>query len=148
MTNSSKMNSGSLAAATSISNNSSVKPCRSRVLTGIPSNISKRSFHISGHNGDLILQSICLSHGWIILDDVNSDQFYFKWTELRKFIDYTKFREGNNGVLITMVTKLCVLGQQIVNHYPNMSLLTTKIGLLESLREYYRVSSRVFTHRK
>ena len=104
MSNSSKMNSGSLAAATSISN--SVKPCRSRVLTGIPSNVSKKSFHISGHNGDSIIQSICLSHGWIALDDVNSDQFFFKWTELRKFIDYTKFREGNNGTLVTMVTKL------------------------------------------
>ena len=74
----------------------SVKPCRSRVLTGIPSSINKKSFHISGHNGDSILQSICLSHGWVALDDVKSDQFYFKWTELRKFIDYTKFREGTH----------------------------------------------------
>jgi len=40
------------------------------------------------------------------------------------------------------------IGQQLVNHYPNISLITTKIGLLESLREYYRISSRVFTHRK
>ena len=78
----------------SISNNS-IKQCRSRVLTGLASAVIKRSFHISGHNGDSILQSICLSHGWIPLDDVKSDQFYFKWTELRKYIDYTKFRKGN-----------------------------------------------------
>ena len=74
---------------------SNVKPCRSRVFTGATSTVSKKLFHISGHNGDSILQSICLSHGWIPLDDVKSDQFFFKWTELRKYIDYTKFREGN-----------------------------------------------------
>jgi len=80
---------------TPISSNS-VKPCRSRTLTGTASTITQRSFHISGHNGDLILQKICLSHGWIPLDDVKSNQFFFKWTELRRYIDYTTFREGNN----------------------------------------------------
>ena len=88
-----KVTSSSSHDANAISSN--VKPCRSRVFTGDTSAARKKSFHISGHNGDSILQSICLSHGWIPLDDVKSDQFYFKWTELRKYIDYTKFREGN-----------------------------------------------------
>ena len=139
------MNGGSLAATVTVNN---VKSCRSHVLTRVPSNITKRSYHISGHNGDTILQRICIAHGWILLDDVKSDQFFFKWTELRKFIDYSKFREGNNAGCLHGNYCTHTLGQQIVNHYPNMSLLTTKIGLLESLREHYRITSRIFTHRK
>lgn len=83
------------ASSTTPVSNHGVKPCRSRVLNEVTSVISKRSFHISGHNGDLLLQNICLSRGWVPLDDVKSNDFFFKWTELRKYIDYTKFREGN-----------------------------------------------------
>lgn len=45
------------------------------------------------------------------------------WTEIKRSIDYKSFHEG----------------EQMVNHFPNMKHLTTKIGLLESLRSYYRL---------
>ena len=62
------------------------------------------------------------SKGWRRLDDGRSSSFTLKWVECKQHIDFRSFREG----------------QQIVNHFPNINLLTTKIGLLESLREYDR----------
>ena len=34
-------------------------------------------------------------------------------------------------------------GEQLVNHISNMNLLTTKLGLLNSLQEYQRVQQKV-----
>jgi hypothetical protein len=51
-----------------------------------------------------------------------ADDYTLKWTELKHSIDYRSFREG----------------EQLVNHFPNINVLTTKIGLLESLRTFYR----------
>ena len=38
-----------------------------------------------------------------------------------------------------MIIALCNSGQQLVNHIPNINLLTTKMGLLTNLQEYQRV---------
>ena len=63
------------------------------------------------------------SHGWMKLEDKSSLKFTLKWVEVKQHIDYKSFREG----------------EQIVNHFPNIHLLTTKIGLLESLRMYCKL---------
>jgi len=54
----------------------------------------QRSFYIAGHNGNVLLHNICLSHGWRPLEDSSSSAFFFKWTELKRDISYTTFREG------------------------------------------------------
>ncbi len=59
--------------------------------------------------------------GWQKSSDKQT--YTLKWVELKHHIDYKCFREG----------------EQIVNHFPNINLLTTKIGLLESLRSYCRL---------
>ena len=47
--------------------------------------------------------------------------------ECKRNLDFASFREG----------------EQLVNHFPNGNLLTTKIGLLTSLQEFDRVSNKV-----
>ena len=49
--------------------------------------------------------------------------FTLKWVETNRQINHREFREG----------------EQLVNHFPNISILTTKIGLLESLRAFERL---------
>lgn len=61
--------------------------------------------------------------GWIKLGEKASNSFTLKWVELKQHIDYKNFREG----------------EQMVNRIPNIQLLTTKIGLLESLRSYCKL---------
>lgn len=66
-----------------------------------------------------------LTLGWWKTD--HKLMYSLKWTEGRHSIDYKSFRQG----------------EQLVNHIPNINLLTTKIGLLESLRTYYRIQRLV-----
>lgn len=49
-----------------------------------------------------------------------SSNFYFKWTQTVNEIDFFAFKEG----------------QQIVCHIPNIKILTTKTGLLKTIRDY------------
>lgn len=84
--------------------------------------------------------------GWHKTEDKSSAAFTLKWSESKQSIDYLTFREGKRQCQ-RLAPPLCsslpiVIGDQLVNHFPNISLLTTKIGLLESLR-YSR--SRLFT---
>ena len=69
------------------------------------------------------VESALISRGWVKREDKSSTSFTLKWAELRTQIDYKLFREG----------------EQMVNHFPNISLLTTKIGLLDSLRSYCKM---------
>ena len=62
-----------------------------------------------------------LANGWWKTD--NKVMYNLKWTESKHSIDFQSFREG----------------EQLVNHFPDIRMLTTKIGLLESLSTYYRV---------
>ena len=64
-----------------------------------------------------------MKKGWIKCEDKSSTSFMLKWAELKTQINYKLFREG----------------EQIVNHFPNIGVLTTKIGLLESLRSYCKI---------
>ena len=60
--------------------------------------------------------------GYQRLMEKTSNRFKLRWVEKISDINYGTFREG----------------EQLVNHIPNNRLLTTKIGLLESLRDFAR----------
>lgn len=66
------------------------------------------------------------SFGWTRIYDNRDTTFYMKWVECKKHIDFTRFREG----------------EQMVNHIPNGSLLTTKTGLLTSLQDFERLNGK------
>ncbi|XP_065656343.1 protein polyglycylase TTLL10 isoform X3 [Hydra vulgaris] len=78
----------------------------------------ERRFYVGGHNGKQILENALTKLGMKLTDDSNN--FFIKWVECKKSINYDKFKEG----------------YQIVNHIQNASCLTTKIGLLKTLRDY------------
>ncbi|CAH1239473.1 TTLL10 [Branchiostoma lanceolatum] len=65
--------------------------------------------------------------GWLRIHDKNREDFKLKWVETKNHINYYCFKEG----------------EQLVNRIPNNAILTTKIGLLNSLREYERVMAKV-----
>lgn len=66
------------------------------------------------------VESYLLSKGWWKTD--HKVMYTLKWTENRHDIDFQSFREG----------------EQLANHFPNVRMLTTKIGLLETLSTYYK----------
>ncbi|KAM3617131.1 uncharacterized protein V6R79_002565 [Siganus canaliculatus] len=69
----------------------------------------------------------CESRGWKRIHDKRREDFRLMWCETKSSANYRYFREG----------------EQLVYQIPNNKVLTTKIGLLSSLREYERVSSKV-----
>ncbi|KAJ8371022.1 hypothetical protein SKAU_G00110500 [Synaphobranchus kaupii] len=84
-------------------------------------------FFIGGGNGATVVASYCESQGWQRITDKTRDDYKLKWCEIKSKITYYNFREG----------------EQLLFQIPNNKVLTTKIGLLCSLREYERVSSKV-----
>lgn len=80
-----------------------------------------RSYEISGGNAAPLVEDYLLAKGWY--KTKHKGMYVLKWTELRRSIDYKSFHEG----------------EQLVNHFPNINTLTTKIGLVDSLRAYYRI---------
>lgn len=75
----------------------------------------------------LSVEGHLLQRGWERIFDNNTSHFYLKWVELKSQIQYPLFKEG----------------EQLVNHISNIGLLTTKIGLLESLQELNRTQSKL-----
>ncbi|XP_061115095.1 protein polyglycylase TTLL10 [Conger conger] len=84
-------------------------------------------FFIGGGNGAAVVASYCESQGWQRIHDRTREDYKLKWCEIKSKITYYNFREG----------------EQLLFQIPNNRVLTTKIGLLCSLREYERVSSKV-----
>ncbi|KAM6976788.1 protein polyglycylase TTLL10 [Aplochiton taeniatus] len=84
-------------------------------------------YFFGGSNGAPIVTSYCESRGWRRIYDKNREDFKLKWSETRSPAQNHSFREG----------------EQLLYQIPNNKVLTTKIGLLSSLREYERVSSKV-----
>ncbi|XP_054577345.1 inactive polyglycylase TTLL10 isoform X2 [Eptesicus fuscus] len=84
-------------------------------------------FYIGGTNGVAIISSYCKSKGWQRIQDGRREDYKLKWCEVKCRDSYLSFREG----------------EQLLYQLPNNKLLTTKIGLLNALREYARVISRV-----
>ncbi|XP_023120261.3 protein polyglycylase TTLL10 isoform X2 [Amphiprion ocellaris] len=84
-------------------------------------------YFFGGTNGAEIVSNYCESRGWKRTYDKHRDDVKLKWCETKSSANYSNFREG----------------KQLVYQIPNNKVLTTKIGLLSSLREYERVSSKV-----
>ncbi|CAL1605346.1 unnamed protein product [Knipowitschia caucasica] len=84
-------------------------------------------FYVGGANGVDIVRSYCESKGWTRIENKQREDFKLKWCETRSRANYSNFRPG----------------QQLMFQIPNNDVLTTKIGLLRSLREYERVRSKV-----
>ncbi|XP_074655111.1 uncharacterized protein LOC141908801 [Tubulanus polymorphus] len=82
-------------------------------------------FYIGGHNGVSLVETPLLALGWKRTTDKYCDNFKLKWTESKGAINFNTFKEG----------------EQLVNHIPNCSMLTNKLGLINSLKEYERVMS-------
>ncbi|XP_065190184.1 uncharacterized protein LOC135821049 isoform X3 [Sycon ciliatum] len=83
---------------------------------------SKNVYCISGGNGGWIVDEILSARGWRKSDDPNILHYRLKWTELKVNINFEAFRAG----------------EQLVNHIPQIELLTTKVNLAMTLREYDR----------
>ncbi|XP_076022340.1 protein polyglycylase TTLL10 [Genypterus blacodes] len=84
-------------------------------------------YFFGGTNGAEIVRRYCESRGWKRIYNKQREDFRLKWCETKSPNTYYNFREG----------------EQLVYQIPNNKVLTTKIGLLSSLREYERVKSRV-----
>ncbi|KAL1777315.1 inactive polyglycylase TTLL10 [Sigmodon hispidus] len=83
-------------------------------------------FYIGGTNGASIISNYCESKGWQRTQDSRCEDYKLKWCEIKCRDNYCSFREG----------------QQLLFQLPNNKLLTTKIGLLSSLREHARTLSK------
>ncbi|XP_037832856.1 protein polyglycylase TTLL10 isoform X2 [Kryptolebias marmoratus] len=88
---------------------------------------SRPLFFFGGTNGAQIVSSYCESKGWRRIYNKDREDFRLKWCETKSSTIYSHFREG----------------KQLLYQIPNNNVLTSKIGLLSSLREYERVSSKV-----
>ncbi|XP_047468048.1 protein polyglycylase TTLL10 isoform X2 [Mugil cephalus] len=84
-------------------------------------------YFIGGANGTEIVSNYCESRGWKRIYNKQREDFKLKWCETKSATNYSHFREG----------------EQLLYQIPNNKVLTTKIGLLSSLREYERVSSKL-----
>lgn len=74
-----------------------------------------------GNNDELIIQFF-IKNNWTVLrqSSIKFTRFHFKWVTSFQDIDYS----------------LMVEGAQIVNHIQNISIFTTKAGLLQTLSVY------------
>lgn len=84
-------------------------------------------FYIGGGNGMQLVREYCLKKRWQQIHDNKRDDYKLKWCEIKSSTTYNAFREG----------------EQLLYQIPNNKLLTTKIGLLCSLRDYERVMQKV-----
>ncbi|XP_058858288.1 protein polyglycylase TTLL10-like isoform X2 [Acipenser ruthenus] len=84
-------------------------------------------FYIGGGNGGALVGAYCLSKGWQRINNKNREDYKLKWCETKSYATYINFHQG----------------EQLVYQIPNNKVLTTKIGLLSSLREYERVVTKV-----
>lgn len=89
----------------------------------LPANMQP-TFYIGGGNGVSLVEAPLLALGWKRTLDKYDEKFRLKWVECKTRINYGGFKEGD----------------QMVNHIPNGQLLTNKLGLLNSLQEYERVT--------
>ncbi|XP_022100588.1 probable beta-tubulin polyglutamylase isoform X2 [Acanthaster planci] len=85
------------------------------------------AFYIGGANGVALVEGPLLAKGWRRIHDRTNENYKLKWVELKSHINYHSFKAG----------------EQLVNRIPNTGYLATKVGLLETLREYERVNQRM-----
>ncbi|KAM4703205.1 inactive polyglycylase TTLL10 [Rhinophrynus dorsalis] len=84
-------------------------------------------FYIGGSNGAQLVTTYCMSKGWQRIQDSKRVDYKLKWCETKSAATYYSFREG----------------EQLLYQIPNNKVLTTKIGLLSSLRDYERVMQKI-----
>ncbi|XP_019397142.1 PREDICTED: inactive polyglycylase TTLL10 isoform X2 [Crocodylus porosus] len=84
-------------------------------------------FYIGGANGAGLVSIYCRSKGWQRIYDNKREDYKLKWCETKCRETYYNFKEG----------------EQLLYQIPNNKVLTTKVGLLCSLREYERVMSKI-----
>ncbi|XP_052284509.1 uncharacterized protein LOC127880994 isoform X1 [Dreissena polymorpha] len=89
----------------------------------LPTNMTP-TFYVGGGNGTSLVEGPLVNIGWKRTTDKFDERFRLKWVESKCKINYGSFKEG----------------EQMVNHLPNSHLLTNKLGLLNSLKEYERVT--------
>ncbi|CAH8453073.1 unnamed protein product [Schistosoma curassoni] len=78
-------------------------------------------YYLSRGNNSQLIDTVMTELGWKRTFDRHGD-YTLRWTENSIQINYGIFKEG----------------EQLVNHIPNCGLLTNKLGLLISLRDYER----------
>ncbi|XP_068096853.1 inactive polyglycylase TTLL10 isoform X2 [Hyperolius riggenbachi] len=88
-------------------------------------------FYFGGGNGLQLVSEYCLNKGWQRIQDSKRDDYKLKWCETKSSATYHAFREG----------------EQLLYQIPNNKVLTSKIGLLISLREYERVMQKMIRAR-
>ncbi|XP_014326786.1 inactive polyglycylase TTLL10 [Xiphophorus maculatus] len=84
-------------------------------------------YFFGGTNGAEIVCSYCERRGWKRIYNKQREDFRLKWCETKSQINYSRFKQGRH----------------LVFQIPNNMILTTKIGLLTSLREFERISSKI-----
>ncbi|XP_045161705.2 probable beta-tubulin polyglutamylase isoform X2 [Mercenaria mercenaria] len=85
---------------------------------------NRPTFYVGNGNGVSLVEGPLTSLGWRRITDKHNERFKLKWVQCKTTINYDAFKEGD----------------QLVNHIPNSQLLTNKLGLLNSLRQYERTS--------
>eukprot|EP01028_Stygiella_incarcerata_P000601 TRINITY_DN1089_c0_g1_i1.p2 TRINITY_DN1089_c0_g1~~TRINITY_DN1089_c0_g1_i1.p2 ORF type:complete len:718 (+),score=207.29 TRINITY_DN1089_c0_g1_i1:3793-5946(+) len=84
-----------------------------------------KTFFAVPRNGSEMVVGTLESLGMKRVMDKSVSTFFFRWVECKPDIDYRRFKEG----------------VQLVNHISNSQVLVTKIGLMQSLRDYVRTMS-------
>ncbi|KAL1021099.1 hypothetical protein UPYG_G00008810 [Umbra pygmaea] len=84
-------------------------------------------FFLGGGNGASLVSSYFESRGWQRIYDKTRVDFNLKWCEIKSTATYSYFKEG----------------EQLVYQIPNNKVLTNKIGLLSSLRDYERICRKL-----
>ncbi|CAL8389356.1 unnamed protein product [Arctogadus glacialis] len=113
-----------------LASNSDRKSCprrERRVRTLEPRGSRGPFYYIGGANGAKIVSRYCEDRGWQRIHDQHRTDYKLKWCEIKSRANYHHFREGH----------------QLLYQIPNNTVLTSKIGLLSSLRAFERVSTKV-----
>lgn len=87
-------------------------------------------FYTGGGNGSKLVENYLSSLGWTKVVDREFKNYDLKWCMAKDAVNYFMFRER----------------EQMLFQIPNSYLLTTKTGLLMSLRSYDRIMKRLQTY--
>ena len=109
----------------SIKANTSSRKAMSNSLDCIPKNIGKEqpyTYYVGKSNGWKLVKAALDKRGWqqLPFEYQFSSRFSLKWVERRSQIDYLSHTPG-----------------QLVCHIPNNDVITTKLGLLKTMREKF-----------
>nr|VZI21537.1 unnamed protein product [Spirometra erinaceieuropaei] len=96
------------------------QPVMERRKSSSLSSLSRPMFYLNASNGSHIVLKALKKLDWTRCADRNSEHCVMKWTETVLQVNYQLFKEG----------------ELMVNHIPNCGLLTNKLGMLMSLRQY------------